>query len=313
MKGHSRPNTKRYTTLRVFILAVFLIGVGSLMPRIVSSVSATVMFPFHTLHVWLQESSSFLPVFLRDRQSLHDQITYLENELAIASRGGITQQRLIEENKRLRGLLGVADEQRIAAGVIARPDNLPYDLLQIDRGRTHGIEVGAPVFIGQDTVIGLVVHTAERYSFVQLVTTPGFEATAFISGPDVIVSLEGMGAGVARVRVPQGISLTVGDIVHLPSVEPGIFGRIVHIDNQPTQPQQYGYISPDIPISSINIVAVGTLSQRAQSISEIESTVLELMRTALKVDGVSNSSTTTNDEMPTSTTSEGVSNNGDED
>jgi hypothetical protein len=293
MKGRLRHNTRRYTPIRVFLFAVLLIGVGLFMPRLFSSVSAAVMLPFHSVHVWLQESSSLIPVFLRDRQSLHDQIASLEYELAVASRGGITQQRLIEENNRLRGLLGVADEQRIAAGVIARPDNLPYDLLQIDRGSTHGIEVGAPVFIGKDTVIGLVVHTAERYAFVQLVTTPGFVATAFISGPDVIVSLEGMGAGVARVRVPQGIPLRVGNVVHLPSVEPGIFGRIVHIENRPTQPEQYGYISPDVPIASINIVAVGTLSQRAQSVAEIENNISELMRTALQVEDVSIDSSTT--------------------
>lgn len=306
MKGRLRPNARRYTPVRVFLLAVLLIGVGLLMPRLFSAVSATVMMPFHSIHVWLQESSSFIPVFLRDRQTLHDEIASLEHELAVASRGGITQQRLIEENNRLRSLLGVADEQRIAAGVIARPDNLPYDLLQIDRGRIHGIEVGAPVFIGKDTVIGLVAHTAERYSFVQLVTTPGFAATAFISGPDVIVSLEGMGAGVARVRVPQGIPLRIGNVVHLPSVDPGVFGRIVHIENQPTQPEQYGYISPDVPIASINIVAVGTLSQRAQSVTEIESTILELMRTSLRVEGVSNDISTT---TGTTTGEDGIGSN----
>ena len=160
---------------------------------------------------------------------------------------------------------------------------MPYDLLQIDRGTRHGIEVGAPVFIGSDIVIGLVAHTAANYSFVELITTPDFKATAFISGPDAVVTLEGLGGGVARVLVPQGIPLSIGDIVHLPSIEPGVFGRISFIESEPTQPQQFGYITPDIPISGLHRVAVGQLSQISQSADVIDERIIEFIRNKLVV------------------------------
>lgn len=239
------------------------------------------MIPIHAVHTWLQQSSSLIPVFIRDRQVLHEKIVSLEHELAVSKHSSITQQRLLEENKRLRGLLSIDEDTRVAAGVIARPDTLPYDLLQIDRGHNHGIEIGAPVFIGHDSVIGLIVHTADKYSFVQLITSPGFTATAFIDGPNIIAPLEGMGGGIARVRIPQGIPMTIGNVIHLPSVDPGTFGRISYIENRPTQPEQYGYIAPDIALSSINMVAVGTLSQRAQSVAEIDERITELIQTAL--------------------------------
>jgi len=165
--------------------------------------------------------------------------------------------------------------------------------LQIDRGSNHGIEVGAPVFIGKDIVAGLIVHTAPEYSFAQLVSTPGFEATAFIYGPNVVVTMEGMGGGVARVRVPQGIPLSIGDLVYLPSVEPGVFGRVSFVENRPTQPEQYGYISPDIAVSSLYRVSVGKLSQISRSAVEIDERILELMSKKLLVESVTVGTTST--------------------
>lgn len=252
-----------------------------MLPMVLSAVAAWVMTPIHATSVWLNESSSLVPTFIRDREALQDKIEDLENNLAIEKRSNLTQSRLMEENNNLRQLLGINEEARTAAAIIARPGELPYDLLQIDRGTNHGIEVGAPVFIGQDIVIGLVVHTAPEYSFVELVTTPGFQATAFIAGPNVVVTMEGVGGGVARVRVPQGVPLTIGNLVYLPSVEPGVFGRISYVENRPTQPEQYGYITPEISLSSLYRVSVGGLSQISQSPEDINEQILYYTKTAL--------------------------------
>ena len=245
-----------------------------------------VMYPIHATNVWLEESSSLVPSFIRDRQSLVKEIEDLNTKLVVASRSSVTQQRLLEENSKLRNLLGSSGESRIMAAVIARPDELPYDLLQIDRGIKHGVEVGAPVFVGRDVVIGLVVHVADDYSFVELFTTPEFEASVFISGPNVVATMEGRGGGVARVRVPQGVPITVGNLVHVPSVEPGVFGRISYVENRPTQPEQYGYITPELSISSLFQVSVGELSQISRSADEIEEKIRERIKTELLLEDI---------------------------
>ncbi|MCA9362151.1 hypothetical protein KC906_02135 [Candidatus Kaiserbacteria bacterium] len=292
MKVRSQRNTARQRLVRITVIALAVLVVGMLLPRAFSLLSAVVVHPVHVVHVWLEESDSFIPSLFRERHELQAEIETLRQELVISQRSDLTQRRLWEENNRLRGLLGTDAEERVLAAVIARPDELPYDLLQIDRGYEHGVAVGAPVFIGRDVVIGLVVHTGPDYSFVELATTPGFEATAFISGPNVVVTMEGVGGGVARVRVPQGIPLRVGNLVYLPSVEPGVFGRISHIENRPTQPEQYGYISPEIAISSLYQVAVGVQSQIARSATEVDAAVLEIMERLLLVTDVTVGTTT---------------------
>lgn len=282
------PNkAKKQKRLRIVLAAAAFIVLGMMLPKTLSFISSIIIYPFHATSIWLEESSSLIPTFFRERTALDAEIKELENELLVANKADLTQQRLFEENHKLRGLLGFTGEERVAAAVIARPNELPYDLLQIDRGSNHGIEVGAPVFVGKDVVIGLVAHVASDYSFVQMVTSPKFQASAFIGGPNVVVTMEGVGGGVARVRVPQGVPLSVGNMVYLPSVEPGVFGRVSYVENRPTQPEQYGYIAPDIPVSSLYLVSVGRLSQISQSITEIDERILELMKESLLVEHIS--------------------------
>ena len=301
MKVRLRHNSSKKKRYQIVLIAFFIVLTGMILPKIISSVASVLLYPVHATSAWINQSSSLVPSFVRERVSLDKQIKDLKNDLITAGRIDITQSRLIEENNQLRNLLGIDSEERTAAAVIARPNELPYDLLQIDRGIHHGIEVGAPVFIGRDIVLGLVVHAASDYSFVELITTPNFKATAFISGPDVVVTLEGLGGGAARVLVPQGIPMSVGNMVYLPSVEPGVFGRISYVENRPTQPQQYGYITPDTPISGLNRVSVGKLSQISQSTEVIDERVSELIRTKLQVldvsVGTTSSSTPTFEEV----------------
>lgn len=301
MKGLSRHKSSKQRLMQITVIALVCIAFGMVVPRLISLVAVASMAPIHGVNTWLEESTSLVPSFIRSRLALQAEIESLKNQIIVSERSNLTQQRLVEENNRLRQLLGADENSRIAAAVIARPGELPYDVLQIDRGSRQGVQVGAPVFVGKDIVIGLVVHTAPDYAFVELITTPSFEATAFIAGPDVVVTMEGVGGGVARVRVPQGIPLATGNLVYLPSVEPGLFGRISHIENQPTQPEQYGYISPDVPLSSLYQVTVGKVSQVSQSAEEINQRISEEMRRKLSVEGVVvTEAGTTSDSLSTS-------------
>ena len=72
----------------------------------------------------------------------------------------------------------------------------------------------------------------------------------------------------------------------MPSIEPGVFGRISYLENEPTQPEQYGFISPDIAISSLHTVAVGTVSQISRSVEEIDEQIRSELLSTLVVPGV---------------------------
>lgn len=235
-----------------------LVGAFLLVPIIFATLAAMIFAPIAGAKTWLFESSASFPLFFRDRAALVSKIDSLESELAGAGGNRFTIEALTLENEELRRLLGYEGEQRILAGIIGRPSALPYDVLMLDRGSNDGIVAGAPVFISDSTIIGIVRQVSAQSSIVELITTPGFETTVFIIGPDIFTNAVGVGGGQLRVGVPQGIKLTEGDLVVIPSVTSGVYGEITHVESIPTQPEQYGFVSTNIPISSMRLVSVGS-------------------------------------------------------
>lgn len=286
MKVRSRRKSSNQKFYRITLFVVALLVLGLVLPIVVTSVGRVLLYPVYATQLWFQESTAAIPTLLREKSDLRAEIKELESALALAQSSNVTQQRLFEENVWLRELLGAERDDRIAAAVVARPNQLPYDFLQIDQGVDAGVTEGAPVYVGIDNVIGVVAHAAPDFAFVELFTSPGFEITSYVSGANIIATLEGFGGGVARVRVPQGIPLSIGNLVHVPSIQPGVFGRINYIEGEPTQPEQFGYLTMNKPIASIHYVAVGRQAIEPANAEAVETAVQSIFETQLLVDSL---------------------------
>lgn len=268
-----------------FVAIAFLVlTAGYVFPSTINSVSEVILWPAHSFVVWLDESPGSLPQFIRDRRELLQEIEQLQMELGSTVGANQNNRRLMEENASLRALLSSTPEERIMAEVIDRPPNLLYDNLQINKGYTDGMIVGAPVYTGQNAVVGVVVHTSANYSFVELLTSPGFISSAYVLGADVFAELEGVGGGVGRVRLPQGLKIEVGQLVLLPAVDSGIYGEIISIENPPTQPVQYGYVAPLTSLQSVRYVTVSKRVPQERTVPEINESVRELSRDLFTVE-----------------------------
>jgi len=292
-RNYRRTSTKPW---RVgFLVTLVVLFIGLIFPQLIAGLSFIALYPFHTISVWYKNSEDVFPKYLRSRSELAGEIDALQAKIANQTGTQLSVRRLLEENMQLRALaeLGTMDD-RLLAKVIVQPNRLSYDLLQIDKGSNDGVQVGAPVYIGIDTAIGVVVHTSPTYAFVELVTTPGFLSTAYIVGPNIFAPLEGVGGGVARVSVPQGITLTEGNLVLLPSVTNGVYGEIVSIENLPTQPQQFGYVTPPLPLQGILYVSVDRYIPSERNEAEIDLAIKESVQSYFRFNKVDLFATTTN-------------------
>lgn len=266
-------NKKRLRTVLVTLICMLMLFS---MPALFRTVASVIVSPVVVTKHWFTESGSSFPQYLRNRKELLDEIGLLKTNLAATGGERHTISTLTQENNALRSLLGDKGEERILAGVIGRPGNLPYDSLMLDQGSVDGIREGAPVYIGDDTVIGIVKNAAPQTALVELITTPGFDATVFIMGPDIYTNAVGIGGGQLRVGVPQGITLSVGDMVVLPSITSGIYGAISVVQSEPTQPEQYGFVAPHTPLSEIRFVSVGTTPMQSVSFDEAQEILGEI-------------------------------------
>jgi len=256
----TRANSRRTSNRRPVYIAVGLFSGGILflwlLPQALGFVSATVLVPYNYVESWFISSSSALPSYLRDRDSIVNKQLELEHQLASYESLEDQVSVLAEENKLLRSL-SVEDEDRITASVVMRPSYLPYDVLLIGQGSEAGVKVGAPVYVGKHQSIGFVTAVYANTSLVILATSPGYESTVYIYGPDIYTTAIGEGGGVLKVSVPQGIPLEVGSKVIIPAFKSGVFGSISYVESVPSEPQQNGYVSMDIPLSSIRFVSIG--------------------------------------------------------
>jgi len=239
-------------------------------PRILSGVVNIFWLPFDATRVWITESNGSFPQYFRDRGALLAELDQLRVQVAMGQADENTILKLQAENDDFRSLLESVPEDRLLARVVARPNQLPYDQLLIDRGSDQGVIENVPVFLGKDQVIGIVTKVHAKTSLVTLVSTPGFSSTAYIIGPNIYTYTEGMGGGVVRVRVPQGILLQSGNLVVLPAIDSGVYGTINEISTSPTQPEQYGYVTPGTSLQSMQYVTVGRIPVTAHSFEEAE-------------------------------------------
>lgn len=283
-KGNSRRSSYKQKLINAVLLVVLGVLLLYTVPQLVRFSVALFWLPYDALRVWLKESEDSLPSYFRDRQVLDARLKELESTLAISRGTEQTIVKLEKENAELRELLGAVPETRILARVVARPDQLPYDVFMVDRGSRDGVMQYAPVFTGRDQIIGIVTNVFERSSHVTLVTTPGFEATAYVYGPNIYTTTEGMGSGVLRVRVPQGITLNESDLVILPALDSGVFGEIMRVETSPTKPERYGYVTADTPLQSLQYLSIGREPVTTLSFAESQTVVADTATRVLRVD-----------------------------
>lgn len=220
-------------------------------------VTGWLWYPVTTVSLWVKESPAVFPTYLRDRQTLEYEQTLLKQKLDALAGADLTIARLTEDNLALRGATGDASTPRRLAEIVARPPFLAYDLLQINQGGEAGISVGAPVYLGADIVVGVVVQVGSRHAFVQLVSSPNFLSTVYLPAARIAATMEGQGGGALRVRVPQGVRVSPGDAVISLAYAPGIYGLVSQVESIPEQPEQYAYVQLPESLQSLRYVAVG--------------------------------------------------------
>lgn len=275
MKASSQPTLIPKRLRRVIITAAVLIALLLMAPHISRFVVSLAIAPVVHTKQWFLTSSASLPQYLRNRSALLEDMEDLKNQLATMRADQYVNERLSKENETLRQLLHDGDDDRIVAGVIGRPTVLPYDVLLLDKGSSSGIQAGAPVYVGTQTVIGVVRSVSNTTAVVDMVTSPNFSSLVYIVGPNVYAVANGVGGGQLRVGVPQGVDVAMQDLVILPSVSPGVFGVVTHIENRPTQAEQLVYVTPEVAIRELRLVTVGEQPVLAPDASTIEATTAE--------------------------------------
>lgn len=247
---------RKRQAVRILLGVIAIAALFWLLSSLVGKTVSLVTSPIYSVRDWFLESSATVPAYFKSRNELLDHVSELETKLATQSGDATTLTFLTAENDSLRGLLNINDANRIGARIVGLPPSVPYDQIYIDRGSHDGIEKGAYVYISEQHVIGFISKAFPGSSLVQLFSTPGVRSTVYVEGPDIYTYATGIGGGVIEIAVPQGIDISVGDVVVLPLTEQTLLGSVSSIESIPTEPEQRAYVTPDVSLFSLTHVAV---------------------------------------------------------
>lgn len=172
---------------------------------------------------------------------------------------------LTERLAALDSLVG-APESGMAAGVLMRPPQSPYDTLIVAAGREEGVVPGMEVFGQGGVPLGIVTLVARRSAQVTLFSAPGVTTGGWIGPKKLPLTLVGEGGGVLAAYLAKAADIAEGDVVYLPG--PGALpaGRVARVDSDPSFSQVRLQIVPATNPFSLTWVVIrdiGTVDFRS--------------------------------------------------
>lgn len=193
-------------------------------------------------------------------------INKLQAELASVMISKSESQEIVDENRRLKELLGFINEnkfQLVLAGIIAQDkvDQDSRDLI-INKGSLDGLTDGLAVVNEQGILIGKIIEVKDSISKICLSISPGCEFAVSIQNSDHTQGLIGgsLGLTVKMEYIPQLEKISVGDLVITSGLGGRIprglvVGKITEVKSESNEVWQEAIIEPPLDFNNLTVVS----------------------------------------------------------
>ena len=247
---------KRLSVLGLFCLVVFLTilswtGLGNRLGGIFDFMISPV-FKVKKAVANLSSSISF-----SSKQELQKDNLRLVESLRQSEALVLDQQKLLDENTKLKETLGRFENKKLLLGaILAKPNRSPYDTVLIDIGLREGLKEGSLALAYGEIPIGRVVEVRSKTSLIRLFSSPGQKEYVEIGENKVPATALGQGGGNFRIILPKGISLAVGDEISLPGIESNIVGSVEKIVESNTETFSHIFFKSKVNIYQLSKVFI---------------------------------------------------------
>ncbi|HEY4505875.1 MAG TPA: rod shape-determining protein MreC [Candidatus Paceibacterota bacterium] len=176
----------------------------------------------------VEETIRFKKGIVAENRSLKEEL--VKNE-AIR----VENKSLKEENTLLRSLLdSVPDDTRITLStILSRPSNSPFDTFIISGGEDKSYSVGNLVYGTEFVVLGKVAEVYNKTSKVVLFSSYKVETPILVGPENITLSAVGHGGQNFSIELPEGLGVTVGDTLLLPTIRHAVIGTVGEIKPNP--------------------------------------------------------------------------------
>ena len=173
--------------------------------------------------------------FFRSKDSLVSENMALRDRLADVEAEAVSLRAAAEREVALLSIFGrEPNTSYVAASVLARPPETPYDMLVIDAGLSTGVREGSAVMLPEGARIGSVSEVFSGSAKVRLYTTGGEKTNAVLERHGVPVILTGAGGGNFKLALPRDTEIMPGDRILSASINAELVGVVEHVALSPT-------------------------------------------------------------------------------
>lgn len=213
---HDRVGIGLKASALIFV-CVILVSVDAFTPWLKSfkALAGTALEPVLIISQWPDQAANSFSGFFTTRKTLRDEIDGLKRQIFTMQTRTQKMAALLEENNRLRELLGSTARVQgkvLIAEIIGVDPNPNYARITVDKGTGDNVTVGQAV-IDDRGLVGKIVAMTLSTSTILLITDPtqAVPVRSLRSGLKLIVEGGGGFANLVGRHVPGTADLKVGD------------------------------------------------------------------------------------------------------
>lgn len=258
-KRKQNKNNLRITffVILLFILIYFRVGIF----RSLATVSQFVFKPVLVVGRGVGEKFQGGGGFFSSKNSLLKENEQLKQKLAEIQAQVSNYDAVSRDNSTLKEILFRKNENvpMVLAGILAKPNQSPYDTLIIDAGSNQNISLGALVFADGSVPVGKVEEVYTKTSKVTLFSSPGQKTEVLVNVAEeqnITMALVGRGGGNFEMTLPRDLSLPKDKEVVLQGITPYVVAKVVTIISDPRDAFQKALLVSPVNISELKFVEV---------------------------------------------------------
>ncbi|MDO8482672.1 MAG: rod shape-determining protein MreC [bacterium] len=257
LKNSQRGKKTSRQALLACMVIIILVLLYFFAPNFVNDTLFAVAKPIWNAQDYTVDKYEKIYALFSEKQELTKLNANLKRELDEATTVLQSLEVYKRENENLKSLLlgRESGEKRILANIMAKPNHSLYDTLLLDVGTKNEVAIGDKVLAG-DFVLGTVREVYESHSKATLLSSPGEISRVIIGETNISAEALGRGAGNFIVKVPKEITVTQGDIIRMPDLNPKFFGTVQNVEQTVTSTFQLVLFRIPVNINNLQWVEV---------------------------------------------------------
>ncbi len=259
LQKHTRNGffANNYKKILIILILLSFVFFGFNKSNFLQSKSSTLFSPFFKIGNFFYGSLEKKPKILSNKDALFAENESIKVELQNLRMALMDSEVIKQENVELRKALDLNTERDfIPTTIIARPPQIPFDTLLLDKGILDNVKVDDLVLVGERILIGKVVKVNDNTSTVALSSFAENSIAGIVERNSEMIEVKGMGGGGMQVKLPIDFDISISDRIITSNLPSFVFAVVSSIEEDKTTGFKDVYLSLPEGIGKIKVVFI---------------------------------------------------------